>query len=460
MKYPVFALAVLAGTTTLFAQESALVQPAATGEAAAVAVAPAAIPEGTVAEVNKALTTHVKVSAKSIVSKDIDAYCKEMGITIGEVTPKDAIYLKGIERVLVRADHPDFTRARSTAYEMAYHRAVADYVMQKFGVESVKQFSTFFRDQSSDRLEPAADVQTTEQRILEKTAQLTEAKLDEGLKAMGVTPTGGVTEKRRLAANTIFTRSMRDAIGSSAGLLPVQTFEGWNENNQYAVGVVIRGGAETETIAECLRHKMRPGLARPEAGCSVEEAMPTDEEMVSQFGVRLFFDKQGVPALLSFGQWGSAYTGSDADEAEDAMDHALVQAEALANEQLTMFINSTITVKESSDHGGGKTVDALFDANGVPTEASVVKFIDRASKESSLQGRDTLIGRSTVAKKVLVHPANGKKLAVVVRMWSFGQYDAMKRIIEKPAAAPVRPVAAPAAPQMTPGKRRGRSYDF
>lgn len=460
MKYPVFALAVLAGTTTLFAQESALVQPAATGEAAAVAVAPAAIPEGTVAEVNKALTTHVKVSAKSIVSKDIDAYCKEMGITIGEVTPKDAIYLKGIERVLVRADHPDFTRARSTAYEMAYHRAVADYVMQKFGVESVKQFSTFFRDQSSDRLEPAADVQTTEQRILEKTAQLTEAKLDEGLKAMGVTPTGGVTEKRRLAANTIFTRSMRDAIGSSAGLLPVQTFEGWNENNQYAVGVVIRGGAETETIAECLRHKMRPGLARPEAGCSVEEAMPTDEEMVSQFGVRLFFDKQGVPALLSFGQWGSAYTGSDADEAEDAMDHALVQAEALANEQLTMFINSTITVKESSDHGGGKTVDAIFDANGVPTEASVVKFIDRASKESSLQGRDTLIGRSTVAKKVLVHPANGKKLAVVVRMWSFGQYDAMKRIIEKPAAAPVRPVAAPAAPQMTPGKRRGRSYDF
>ena len=460
MKYPVFALAVLAGTTTLFAQESALVQPAATGEAAAVAVAPAAIPEGTVAEVNKALTTHVKVSAKSIVSKDIDAYCKEMGITIGEETPKDAIYLKGIERVLVRADHPDFTRARSTAYEMAYHRAVADYVMQKFGVESVKQFSTFFRDQSSDRLEPAADVQTTEQRILEKTAQLTEAKLDEGLKAMGVTPTGGVTEKRRLAANTIFTRSMRDAIGSSAGLLPVQTFEGWNENNQYAVGVVIRGGAETETIAECLRHKMRPGLARPEAGCSVEEAMPTDEEMVSQFGVRLFFDKQGVPALLSFGQWGSAYTGSDADEAEDAMDHALVQAEALANEQLTMFINSTITVKESSDHGGGKTVDAIFDANGVPTEASVVKFIDRASKESSLQGRDTLIGRSTVAKKVLVHPANGKKLAVVVRMWSFGQYDAMKRIIEKPAAAPVRPVAAPAAPQMTPGKRRGRSYDF
>ena len=188
--------------------------------------------------------------------------------------------------------------------------------------------------------------------------------------------------------------------------------------------------------------------------------MPTDEEMVSQFGVRLFFDKQGVPALLSFGQWGSAYTGSDADEAEDAMDHALVQAEALANEQLTMFINSTITVKESSDHGGGKTVDAIFDANGVPTEASVVKFIDRASKESSLQGRDTLIGRSTVAKKVLVHPANGKKLAVVVRMWSFGQYDAMKRIIEKPAAAPVRPVAAPAAPQMTPGKRRGRSYDF
>ena len=40
--------------------------------------------------------------------------------------------------------------------------------------------------------------------------------------------------------------------------------------------------------------------------------------------------------------------GTDEDEAEDALDHAMIQAEALANEQLTTFINSTITVRDSS----------------------------------------------------------------------------------------------------------------
>ncbi len=382
-----------------------------------------------------------------------------MGITIGAVTKTDAIYLKGVERVTERVQSPNFVRSRSMAYEKAYQKAVASYVMDKFGAATVDQFNTYVADQSSNRLSPATDCKNTLERIAEKTAQLTEAKLDEGLRAMGVAPTGTLTEKRKLAEDSIVKSSIRKAVGSSAGLLPVQTFEGWNEGGQYAVGVVIRGGAETETIAECLRYKMRPTLVRPEAGCTVAEALPTDEELVSQFGIRLFFDKDGVPALLSFAQWGSAYTGNDEDMAEDAMDHALVQAEALANEQLTVFINSTISVKETSDKGEAKSTTALFDANGVPTEQKTVEFIDKAMKSSAIHGSDTLIGRSTVAKKVIVHPSSGQKLAVCVRMWSFGQYEAMKRIIEKPK--PQVQAAPPAAqPEGTRGKRRGRSYDF
>ena len=247
-----------------------------------------------------------------------------------------------------------------------------------------------------------------------------------------------------------------DKFRYTAGLLPVQTFEGWDESGKYAVGVVIRGGIDTETVAECLRAKARPVLSRPEAGLPVDKALPTDDELVSQFGVRLFFDENGVPALLSFAQWGSAYTGTDEDEAEDAMDHAMIQADALANEQLTTFINSTISVRDASVKGEAKTVHALFDANGVPSEEKVVNYIDTTEKNSVVTGSDTMIGRSTVLKKVIVHPNNGHKLAVCVRMWSFGQYDAMKRVIERPK--PEQPRAE--APATTPGKRRGRSYDF
>ena len=140
------------------------------------------------------------------------------------------------------------------------------------------------------------------------------------------------------------------------------------------------------------------------------------------------------------------------------MDHAMEQAEAIANENLTMFINSSVTLLKESEKSEDKIRDALFDENGVPSEVKVQEYIDRVSKSSETAGQDTMIGRSTVCKKVVVHPANGHKLAVVVRMWSFGQYEAMKRIIERPK--PAVQVPAPAVNQPGPaGIRRGKNYD-
>ena len=62
-------------------------------------VAQGEISSDAAAEMNKDVTTHVKTTARSKVKDDIKAYCKERGITIGEVTPKDAIYIEGVERV-------------------------------------------------------------------------------------------------------------------------------------------------------------------------------------------------------------------------------------------------------------------------------------------------------------------------------------------------------------------------
>lgn len=445
MKRVIVAAASIIATAAAIAQENPSLEPVS-AEAAE--------------EINKAVTTHVKVSAKSKVSDDIKAYCNEATpkIVIGAPRQDGSVYLSGVERVTANASSPNFIRSRMMAYTKAYQKAVAGYVMNKFGIETVKQFNTYFKDQSSDRLQPSADAKTTIERIAEKAEQLTEAKLDEGLRAMGVTPSGSIAQKRKLAEDSIASRSLRTAVGSSAGLLPVQTFEGWDDAGKYAVGVVIRGGVDTETIAECLRNKTRPVLSRPEAGLKVEDALPTDDELVSQFGVRLFFDEKGVPALLSFAQWGSAYTGTDEDEAEDALDHAMIQAEALANEQLTTFINSTITVRDSSAKGESKITHALFDANGVPSEEKVVNYLDVAEKSSTITGSDTMIGRSRVIDpKVIVHPQSGQKIAVCALMWSFGQYDAMRRVIERPK--PTEP-GSTGGSTGTPGKRRGRSYDF
>lgn len=462
----VLALAVLMAPAFVLAQDAAApaaVPAAAAATQAAPAAAPATIPAEASTALNKAATTHVPLTARSIVEKDIDAFCKEAGITLGEVTPKGAIYLKGLKRVEVNKTSPDFVRMRMLNFSEAYSDAVAKYVMDKMGATLAEQFNETFMDQSSDRLQSARTFKSTAERIEEKVKQLAEAKLDDGLRKLGVTPNPSATvaEKRVLAKKTLVQKTLNNAVGSAAGLLPIQTFEGWDEQGKYALGCVIRGGAETETIAECLRYKQRPVLSRPDRGLTVQEALPTDAELISQFGVRMFFDKNGVPALLSFGQWGSAYTGTDEDMAEDAMEHAVKQARNVADDQLTMFINSTITLHQESERGRTRENAVTFDVNGVPTEQTVKGIIDTNLEQARQKGSDTMIGRSTVCEKVLVHPTSGQKVAVCVRMWSFGQYDAMKRIIErKPLQEMAAPASAPVQPTGTSGKNRGRSYDF
>lgn len=180
-----------------------------------------------------------------------------------------------------------------------------------------------------------------------------------------------------------------------------------------------------------------------------------------QFGVRLFFDETGTPALLSFGQWGVSYTGTDEDMLDRAEESAGKQAERAANEALTQFINSTISVSEMSEQGEEDSVSALFDNEGNLSEKHVMEIIDRMNSRSVLRGHDTMIGRSTPVPPVILEHPSGHAVAVCVRMWSFKQYDAMKKGVDGNVRSPSDGLSAPRElGESGRGTRRGRSYDF
>ena len=447
MKTLIF-IPMVAAALAAFAQESAQgTAPAAAGQS---------IPAETVKELNRVVTTHVAVSAKSRVDADIDAWCREAGVTLGFVKGKSAFYVKGVANVLDNVASPTFVKSRSLAYSKAYQNAVAEYIFRRFGDSISEQYQRTFNDFS--RGLPGEDVKGAFARIAEKTAQLTEAKLDEGLRKLGMTPSGSLSDRRQLAQNLIVKRTIKTASGDSAGLLPVQTFEGWSENGKYAVGVVVRGGVDTEIIADCIRNRVRPRLSRPECGQPVAEALPNADELVSQFGVRMFFDENGTPALLSIGQWGSSYTGEDEDLAETALDHAREQAADEADDALTMFVNSTLTMRSESERGeeSGRVAESYSD--GAAVEREIRTSLDKRFKESTMRGSDKMIGRMPVAgfPKVITHPNNGRQIAVAAIVWSFDQFDAMNRTVARPPQHQANP-----AQQTGPaGKRRGKAYDF
>ena len=180
--------------------------------------------------------------------------------------------------------------------------------------------------------------------------------------------------------------------------------------------------------------------------------------MYANFGVRLYFDETGTPALLSFGQFGSSYTGKNERMAERHEEMALKQARALADNNLTMFINSFMDVAETSEVGEDISESRIFMDDGNVTPEECAEIVNRFRKTVKQHGVDTMKGRSTVFEEIVPHP-NGHKIAMVVRRWSFSTVDAVTALDTLPTPKPQNP-QGPAVKPLPGGVTPGRTYDF
>ena len=83
------------------------------------------------------------------------------------------------------------------------------------------------------------------------------------------------------------------------------------------------------------RGEFTPDPARAQ---DLTERYKDPSQLLQDFGVRRMFDKQGLPVIVSFAQWGSGYRGKDPDFAARYEEAAETQAEALADGQIADFL--------------------------------------------------------------------------------------------------------------------------
>lgn len=402
---------------------------------------------------NEALAP-VKTNREKI-EDEFDAFAKAKGITYGTPDMNGAVYFRKYTRVEANVDNPRFIQSRALAYEKAYQDALTEYVMDQFGrhmIESQREYVSDDSDYQMDKPVP----KDAQNRIWKKTVALAEAKLNAALQREGVDPAlyagKPEAEKRVLFRDAILKKSIKRASGSTAGIVPVQTFEARDPKGNYAVGVILRAGPSVKEIAAALKRKQLPAsMLLRSGGKSVQDVLPDGEAMVNDFGVRLFFNEKGLPSLISFGQFGVGYTGSNERELERKTDAALGQAQALADSAITAFINSSISALE--ENIGGESAEKIrhMAEIGDFTETDVTKVVARIVNTSSLKGEDTMKGRGTVYNKVLKHPS-GHLVAVVVRQWNY-DLAGVKTEAPKPADA------APAKPK-DDGVKVGTDFDF
>lgn len=398
--------------------------PAAT---VAAATAPAAVPQGAVAEANKDIT--VEVPAKDRLEDAFAAYAEKRGFSYGDKTAKGSIYYKGKAAVDQNVVSENFIKSRAFAYERAYLDAVSAYVMDFFGHEIATTAQDYFGNNSSNAEEPPK-LSTADMK--KKIELLADAKLDAALEQAGVDPAkykgSPVIEKRTLLSDSIVKTTLNKALHGSSGCLPVKTFESRGTDGRYYIGVVVRVGADCTALAQSFKSQRRPALSR-EGGLTVKEALPkTTDDIVQTFGVRLYFDETGTPSLLSFGQFGSSYKGKSARMADRAELQAQKQAKALADSALTMFINSFTSTSDETTLSEANEVNRIFRADGSVEPEELANIIDIYRKNVKQTGSDTLKGRTTVYERFVKHPHSGERVAVCVRRWSFGQVDAVNEV--------------------------------
>lgn len=396
---------------------------------------------------------------RSRVRRAMNNYRKENKLPVyGQLDDKGRFYITGSALVDSNPQKANFIDARSIAYQKAYIDALANAVTYRSGHNIANVIREFSRDSSSipaDMMDPDKQATVLEQKV----EALLEAELDQKLRELNVDPqqfkAKTVKEKRQLLCDSYIQESVKEAFGSSIGCLPIQTFEESDEKGNYAIGVVLRFDVSTIEIAECVAQYKRPRLNRKDLAQSLEKALPTEKEMLTQFGVRVFFDESGTPTLLSFGQKGSTYTGTDAYEKDTEMEAAMKLAESDANAQLTYFINSALSFRDVSRTGQARIKNEYTKMDKSKEQRTIQAMIKQIATTTEIKGNASLKGRSVVYKEVLIHDTD-HEIAVAVVQFSFKTADGVDAIVNRTDLQE----ELKDEQKSKPASNRGKAYDF
>ena len=187
------------------------------------------------------------------------------------------------------------------------------------------------------------------------------------------------------------------------GATPIFNAEGPNDDGKYTVVVGIVWSGKSTRVAESVYN---PTVAPPQGKkniLSIQDRLNnlSDEELAATLGVRVWWDEEGLPVIVSFAQ--AKGTGSTTI--------AKKRTAVRARTQIAQFVAEQIA-SEAREKGGEEF--HYYD------DGSHQAF-DQGSFEMSIRSQANLVqlaGLGTVLYKKVMHPITNKKIVVNVVSWS------------------------------------------
>ncbi len=343
------------------------------------------------------------------------------------------IYYSAYEVVSVNPANPSWVKARQLAFEKALLAIQANFIKDQYAHSTTETLNSIEGDDSSNNREFADESLRGKSRIgaiWDKALAAGEAKLDQMLIENGVDPSEldsvPPAQRKDLFISKYITHTITKAMGDSSGLLPVKSFEGNDAKGTHVVGVIAVYSPKFKQLAYDIAHGREPATARKRGKKLVTWYDLPPEALAQTFGLRVGVDENVGVVLLSFGQWGYSYSGSNQQQNARAKKTAGEQAEAVAIAQITNFMNSRLSLNDESKRGEVVEHYLVKQGNDI-TEKDITNIVDQFSKEVRQTSGGSIAGVRTVSRWSYQHPY-GQEIVGRVKVWTREGYEGSQNI--------------------------------
>ncbi len=375
------------------------------------------------------------ISSSEQIRDTIEQFASSRDIEFGVENAKGQRFYSATETVSVDETNPQWPKWRVVAYKKAFLKIQQTFLESEYGNIAGDTLQDYFSDDSDNRLDfPKSDDPRAASKlgeIWDKLAALTGAKLDEALAELGVDPSefnaAPLEQRKELFKNNFIEKSVTKAAGGLNGLIPIKTFEGVDSKGNHTIGVIGMYYGKMKQLADDIVRKRTPMLTK-KSGKPVKTYIPENKKVLADtFGIRVVFDEQGDPAIVSYGQWSYVYKGASEKKRVRGYDHALKKANTESQKQIANFLSSTAEYKQIEETNANEEEVAILDRDGNLGQKEITEMIDKIKSTMKVKFKADLRGMKK-ARQWSYKNENGHEIVGVVTVWSQKNADSTDRV--------------------------------
>jgi hypothetical protein len=337
-------------------------------------------------------------------------YLSNENIKEGANVRGERIFLIAYAEAIVGDDKNDsnFMVSRNVAFDSALAAAkkqMAAYLSSEIKSKNILILSEF-SNEVPNRLKEEVGVPLS---IMDKAATLTGLSLDDKIKKFdpnwdGTKKTDDERIVKMAQQGERFTKYLTSrSIVFLQGTTPIFNAEGTNDQGKYVVAVGIVWSGKSARVAESVYNKTVAPPQGNKNALTIQDRLDnlSDKELAATLGVRVWWDEEGLPVVVSFAQ--AKGTGSTLIAKDKTYGYAAGQITAFVAEQIVFSgydkIDQEIHYYDDDSHTAFNLSEYQMKIDAIGTSMN-------------------LKGAETVLYKKIVHPISEKRIVVNVVTWS------------------------------------------